>query len=111
MQNQKRNLFFILVAVLALAAPYLVRYLRARHESQLLDMALANAATIAKDFSTPEGAILRLEDAYRKRDIEIAVSCKDFLTEARLMLEKSDKVESDEELVRKTAKTLELSYR
>ena len=44
---------------------------------------------VGKDFSSPEGAILCLEDAYRKRDIEAAVAAKDFATEARRMLQKS----------------------
>ena len=33
---------------------------------------------VAKNFETPEGAILCLEDAYRRKDIEAAVAAKDF---------------------------------
>ena len=67
----------------------------------------------AKDFSTPEGAILCLEDAYRAKDIEAAVRCKDFQMEARVMLEKLPNLEGgiDDQLVAKTAEVLELGFR
>jgi len=41
---------------------------------------------VEMDFSTPEGAILCLEDAYRRRDVEAAVACRDFTTEAKIWL-------------------------
>lgn len=68
---------------------------------------------LVHDFSTPEGAILCLEDAYRAKDIEAAVRCKDFQTEARLMLEKLSmpKEEMDDEIIGKTAEVLELGFR
>ena len=66
----------------------------------------------AQDFTTPQGAILCLEDAFRKRDIEAAVRCKHFPTEAKLMLKKMDKgLDSDAEIVTQTAEVLELSFR
>lgn len=42
---------------------------------------------VKADFDTPEGAILCLEHALRRRDIEAAVACRDFATEARLWLQ------------------------
>ena len=68
---------------------------------------------VAHDFSTPEGAILCLEDAYRAKDIEAAVKCKDFRTEARHMLMSLSmpKDQIDEELIGKTAEVLELGFR
>jgi len=69
---------------------------------------------IKSDFSTPEGAILVLEQAYRDKDLEASVQSKDFFIEARLMLEQFKnlpKEHIDSELVRKTAEVLELSYR
>jgi hypothetical protein len=42
---------------------------------------------VKMDFSTPEGAILCLEDAYRRRDVEAAVACRDFSTEAKIWLQ------------------------
>jgi hypothetical protein len=70
--------------------------------------------TIKADFESPEGAILRLEDAYRAKDIKAAIQCKDFMIEARLMFEKlkgqkSDK--NDADLISKTAEVLELAFR
>lgn len=66
----------------------------------------------AHDFSTPEGAILLLDDAYRAKDIESAVACKDFLQEAALMLSRFEgKFPVDEDLQRQTAHVLELAFR
>jgi hypothetical protein len=67
----------------------------------------------AEDLSTPEKAILSLEDAYRAKDIEAAVRCKDFLTEANLMLEEFPKLKerADGKVVTETAKILELAFR
>jgi hypothetical protein len=68
--------------------------------------------TIAHDFNTPEGAILCLEDAYRKHDLDAAIACKDFAIEAKLMLRRiGHEAEKDNELVTKTAEVLELSFR
>ena len=67
---------------------------------------------IAHDLTTPEGAVLCLEDAYRARDIEAAVRCKDFTIEATLMLEKLQQDFSrDQEILAKTAEVLELGFR
>jgi len=66
----------------------------------------------AADFTTPEGAILCLEDAMRRRDIEAAVASKDFEVEGVLMLLKTmPDLASDTKLVAQTAETLELAYR
>lgn len=67
---------------------------------------------VAHDFTTPEGAILCLEDAYRAEDIEAAVRCKDFRVEARLMLAtlQAD-FSGDEEILTRTAEVLELAFR
>jgi hypothetical protein len=66
----------------------------------------------AMDFTTPEGAILCLEDAYRRRDIEAAVACKDFLIEATLMLaEVSPGTADDPEVQGHAANVLELAFR
>lgn len=60
---------------------------------------------------TPEGAILCLEDAYTAGDIDAAIACKDFETEARMLLERLPNFEGDmEALVASTAETLRLSF-
>jgi len=66
----------------------------------------------AMDFTTPEGAILCLEDAYRRRDIEAAVDCKDFLIEGTLLLlEAAPETAEDPQIQKQTAEVLELAYR
>lgn len=65
--------------------------------------------------ATPEEAILGLEDAYRKKDLDAAVAAKDFLTEARLMLERIRREKNEgpvaPALIPQTAHVLELSFR
>jgi len=66
----------------------------------------------AMDFTTPEGAILCLEDAYRRRDLDAACACKDFLIEATLLLlESAPETADDPAVQRQTAEVLQLSYR
>lgn len=73
---------------------------------------VATLPPITKDFNTPEGAILCLEEAYRKRDLEAAVESKDFVTESKIMLENLKKPYlNDPKILVETAKTLELSFR
>jgi hypothetical protein len=67
---------------------------------------------IKADFSTPEGAILCLENAYRAKDIEAAVRCWDFYFEGKRMLEDTFEILSeDEETLKRMADTLERAYR
>ena len=66
--------------------------------------------TFKADLTTPEGAILALEDAYRQGDIEKAVACKDFKMEAAHMMRDKPGLGSDEVLT-KLGETLELAYR
>jgi len=68
--------------------------------------------SIAHDFSTPEGAILCLEDAYRAKDIEKAVRCKDFRGDAEQMLSsRPQEIRSDPAIVAQMAQVLERAYR
>ena len=67
---------------------------------------------------SPEAAVQRLEAAYRAKDIEAAVYAKDFVSEARLMLQKiagakpgGEDFSGNPEILRQTAETLELSFR
>ncbi len=70
------------------------------------------AQPASQDFSTPEKAILSLEDAYRAKDVEAAVRCKDFPIEAKLMLQKlQTDFSNDAEIIAKTAEVLELGFR
>jgi hypothetical protein len=66
----------------------------------------------ATDFTTPEGAILCLEDAYRQQDVDAACACKDFLIEATLLLRESAPETADDPAIqRQTAEVLQLAYR
>ena len=68
--------------------------------------------TKAIDLTTPEAAILSLEEAYRARDVEAAVKCKDFRTEAVLMLQRMQgDLAKDEEIIKQTTEVLELGFR
>jgi hypothetical protein len=65
-----------------------------------------------KDFSTPEGAILCLEDAYRRRSIESAVACKHFMIEGILMLvDYDDNLARDSKTRERNALLAERTYR
>ena len=73
---------------------------------------ITSAALVAANFSTPQGAIRSLENAYVKKDIEAAVAAKDFIAEAQLMLQHADpKLLKDRGIVSQTANVLELSFR
>jgi uncharacterized protein YegJ (DUF2314 family) len=61
------------------------------------------------DFSTPEGAILCLEDAYDEQDIDKAISCKNFMEEARMLLKKMNDM-NNEEIVQATADVLRQAF-
>lgn len=60
--------------------------------------------------TTPEGAIIKLENAFDSDDIEAAIACKDFYKEAELMLKKMGKVELGNDILEKTAELLKLSF-
>jgi uncharacterized protein YegJ (DUF2314 family) len=63
------------------------------------------------DMTTPEGAILCLEDAYSAGDIEAALACKDFESEARMLLQRLPDLGNEvEDLIASTASTLRLSF-
>ena len=62
------------------------------------------------DFTTPEGAILCLEDAYDDQDIERAVSCKNFTEEARMLLEKMNENLRNDDILEATAEVLKHSF-
>lgn len=105
----------IVIGVLVLVALVVFFAFRRSGTQQARDETYAQLKAlppVAKDFTTPEGAILCLEDAYRRRDIEAAIAAKDFKTEARLMLQKTGfKDQIDDEMIAKTAEALVASFR
>jgi uncharacterized protein YegJ (DUF2314 family) len=62
------------------------------------------------DFSTPEGAILCLEDAYEEQDIEKAIACKNFIEEARMLLEKMNDSMKNDDILQATADVLKMAF-
>src|SRR6478735_8084955 len=90
----------VVLAVLAVAISLAFRRPGTQRMHDEVYAQLKALPPVAKDFTTPEGAILCLEDAYRRRDIEAAIAAKDFKTEARLMLQKSGfKEHMDDEMI------------
>ena len=73
---------------------------------------LRELAVYDADFTTAEGTILCLEDAYRRRSIDGVCICKDFLLEGILQLLMTDvDLARDPELRKKNAQLLERSLR
>jgi len=65
------------------------------------------------DLSTPEGAILSIEDAYNEQDLEHVLRCKDFEMEAIFVLAKNkelDRLASDRMVIAETAKAFKLNF-
>jgi hypothetical protein len=82
-----------------------------RFLSLLLGLSAASQAS-AVGFDTPEDAVRALEQAYIQKNADAAVAAKDFVEEARLMLQKMNpKLASDSEILKQTAQVLEFSFR
>jgi len=76
-------------------------------------LGLSAASTVgAVGFDIPEDAVRALERAYVEKNADAAVAAKDFVEEARLMLQKMDpKLARDTAVLKETAEVLELSFR
>jgi len=84
----------------------------ARRKHELVLARLTALPPVKPDFSTPEGAILCLEETCRRRDIEAAVACRDFAAEARLWLQhRHMNQQLRDEMLPKVTRTMEKSYR
>jgi hypothetical protein len=79
--------------------------------SNLLGGGLREQGKIAHDLSTPEGAVLSPEDAWRTKDLEKAVRCKDFRGEAEQILRDKPAEVRAEDIIAQTAHLLEMGYR
>lgn len=68
--------------------------------------------TFEMEFTTAEGAILCLEDAYRRKNIESACACKNFLVEGILALMEADPdLARNADLRKRNAVLLERQFR
>jgi hypothetical protein len=113
--------FYLLVGVLVFAVAVIISYfydflavrLTAHQERKKLLAQLTAQPPVMVDFSTPEGAVLCLEDAFRQKSIETAVNCRDFATEARLWLQERGHLSHEEKtaMLPETIRAMEKSFR
>jgi hypothetical protein len=111
----------ILVAVLVIATAVAISYCydhlavrrAARRRRKKLLKQLTSQPPVAADFSTPEGAVLCLEEAFRQRNTEAAVACRDFATEARLWLQDRGHLSNEQKTASlpETTQAMEKSFR
>ena len=81
-------------------------------ESELTLEQLHALPFVEEDFGTPEGAVLCLEAAYRRKSIESACACKNFMIEGTVALLNVDpNLARDPELRKKNALLLERAFR
>ncbi len=108
----KIAILVVVIPIIALGLFLALRRSGAQRARDEIYAELKAQPPVAHDFTSPEGAILCLEDAFRRRDIEAAIAAKDFNTEARLMLQKTGfKEHMDDEMITKTAEALVASFR
>jgi hypothetical protein len=72
-----------------------------------------SSGKVKKDFSTPQGSVLCLEDAYRSRNIPNILECRDFDLEAIYMLKyqlKRPNYASDKRIVKKVSADLRTAF-
>jgi uncharacterized protein YegJ (DUF2314 family) len=82
--------------------------------SSFLAMVLIGSSSVAcaADFSSPERALISLEQSYARKDVDGAAAAKDFSFEADQMLRKMKSLGTpDADLIAKTAEVLELGFR
>lgn len=91
---------------------YAIHLTKAKCRRRRVLAELGTPPVVMKDFTTPEGAILCLEATYPQNDIEAAVACHDFETDARLHLRKIG-VEGEvlQQMLPKITEVIEASYR
>ena len=82
-----RTLLIALLAILVVMSLVGYRSAAARAERARRIAALTDKPPVTPDFTTPAGAVLMLEDAFRRRDLDAAATAKDFATEAELELQ------------------------
>jgi hypothetical protein len=107
---------FLIIGLIVIACVavgmLVVRSRQVQASQKELAALIATLPPVKMDFTTPEGAILSLEDGYRRKDIEAAVASKDFATESRLMMTELKKpIPDDPKLQKEAAAVLELSFR
>jgi hypothetical protein len=102
----------VLIAVLLVGSLVGYRRASARADRARQLTALRARPAVIADFATPEGAILMLEEAFRRRDLEAAVAAKDFATEAELEIGTGGAPQTGSDaLITERAASLEAQFR
>jgi hypothetical protein len=103
----------LIVLIAVLIAASFAGYRRASaHADRARRIAASPAEPVAvADFTTPQGAILMLEDAFRRRDLDAAVAAKDFRVEAELAVNAQTAPAPTEEQIVARAAELEQQFR
>ena len=109
----KAGAALMLVAVVFYFINRLIARMKAWQANRRLHGQLLRLPPVKADLTTPEGAILCLEDAFARRDIEAAAACRDFLAEAKLWIHERGHLsrETQAEMLAETTKVLEKSFR
>jgi hypothetical protein len=66
--------------------------------------------SFSPDFSSPEQALQSLEDAYRTKNLDNVLMCKDFKLEARFLMKQQGPRDVSDEMVARYAKTPEKQF-
>jgi hypothetical protein len=105
----KHLIIFELVSLVLLA----ILYIRRRNRPVKEIAELKKLPPVTPDFATPEGAILCLEVAHANKDLEAAVACRDFVTQARLWIHESGCTpeQFQEKLLSEMTVTMEKTFR
>ena len=106
-------LLFALAVAISYGYDHLAVRRAARGRRRKLLARLTAQPPVKADFSTPEGAVLCLENAIRQKDIAAAVACRDFATEARLWLQEHGHLSDEDKnaALPETIRAMEKSFR
>jgi hypothetical protein len=81
-------------------------------EPELTLEQLRELPSVEEDFGTPEGAVLCLEAAYRRKSIEAVCACKNFMVEGTVaLLDVDPNLARDPEMRKKNALLAERAFR
>jgi hypothetical protein len=107
------GLLFAIAVVVSYVYDLLTSRLTQRRERKELLAQLTSQPPVETDFSTPEGAVLCFEEAFRQNKIEAAAACRDFATEARLWLQERGHLSDKEKtaMLPETIRAMEKSFR
>jgi hypothetical protein len=106
-------LLFAIAVAISYGYDHLAARRAARRRRKKLLARLTEQPPVKADFSTPEGAVLCLENAICQKNIEAAVACRDFATEARLWFQEHGHLSNEEKnaMIPESIRAMEKSFR